>query len=89
MEGARKPVTHTVTIDSTRFDPASLAIQAGETVIWINKDVIPHTASSQAGRWDSGEIAAGASSRQTFDTKGDFDYVCAFHPTMRARLRVR
>jgi plastocyanin len=85
---ARKPATHTVTIDATRFQPDTLTVRAGDVVVWINKDMIPHTATSQAGGFDSGTIAASASWKQAFKKKGDFAYVCLFHPTMKATLKV-
>lgn len=85
---APKPVVHTVTIDATSFSPASLTIRPGDTVKWVNKDVIPHTATAKGG-FDSGTIAAGASWRHTFKTKGALPYVCTFHPTMKGTLRVR
>ena len=87
-ERARKPVTHTVTIDATRFEPEVLTIKAGDSVIWVNKDVIPHTATSQAGGFDSGTIATGASWKHGFRQKGAFEYLCAFHPTMKGKLKV-
>ena len=85
----RKPVTHTVTIDATSFQPASLTLKPGDSVVWVNKDIIPHTATSQkTGVFDSGTIAAGKSWKATFTTKGQHAYVCLFHPTMKATLRV-
>lgn len=82
-----KPATHTVTIDATRFSPETLTIKPGDTVVWINKDLIPHTASSQG--FDSGTILAGESWRYTFKSKGELSYACLFHPTMKATLRIR
>lgn len=86
---ASKPAVHTVTIDATSFSPAALTIRPGDTVEWVNKDVIPHTATAaQKGGFDSGEIAAGKSWRHTFKSKGIVPYVCTFHPTMSGGLRV-
>ena len=64
---ARAPVTHTVTIDASSYQPARLAVQAGDTVVWVNKDVIPHTATAEDARFDSQAIAAGASWRLTVE----------------------
>jgi plastocyanin len=87
---ARKPATHTVTIDATSFSPASITISAGDSVVWVNKDVIPHTATSaQAGVFDSGTLASGKSWKQTFKAKGDVAYICQFHPTMKGRVKIR
>jgi plastocyanin len=83
------PVTHTVTIDASRFEPASLTVAPGDTVVWINKDIIPHTATSPAGAFDSGGLMLGQSWTYRPRHVGDFAYVCAFHPTMTAALHVR
>ena len=86
---ARKPVTHTVTIDGSSFKPATLTIKAGDTVMWVNKDIVSHTATSRAGKgFESGALATGKSWKHTFKAKGDFPYDCRFHPIMKATLRV-
>ena len=51
----------TVTIDASRFEPEQLTVQAGDTVVWVNKDLVAHTATSQMGDFDSGLIAPGKS----------------------------
>ena len=86
---ARKPVTHTVTIDGTQFQPAELTIKAGDAVIWVNKDPFPHTATSKTGGFDSKTIPAGKRWKYTARKTGEFEYVCAFHPTMKGRLLVK
>jgi len=87
---APRPVTHTVTIDATSFEPASLTLAAGDSVNWVNKDIIPHTATSaKTGIFDSGTIASGKSWKHTFKTGGDLAYLCQFHPTMKGRLKIK
>ena len=81
-----KPVTHTVTIDATSFTPSRLAVHVGDTVVWVNKDLIPHTATAKGGGFDSKALAAGASFRFTVKAKGATDYACLFHPTMTGRI---
>ena len=85
---SRAPATHTVVIESMSFQPAVLAIRAGDTVVWLNKDLFPHTATSETGVFDSTSVAAGQSWTHTFRTRGEIPYVCTLHPTMKARLRV-
>jgi plastocyanin len=85
----RKPTTHTVTIDASQFEPAESTVSVGDTVIWINRDIIPHTATSRAGRFDSGAIAPGKSWTYLAARRGKFAYICTFHPTMKAVLRVK
>lgn len=81
---------HTVTIDAASFRPATITIAPGDTVVWVNKDVVPHTSTSDVrGAFDSGTIAPGASWKRTFTQKGALAYVCQFHPTMKGTVLVR
>jgi plastocyanin len=83
------PVVHTVTIDGTQFQPADITIKAGDSVVWANHDPFPHTATANAGAFDSKEIGAGKSWTYTAQAKGDIEYVCTFHPTMKGIIRVQ
>ena len=85
---APKAATLTVAIDGTAFQPAMLTVKAGDSVTWVNKDPFPHTVTSAAGGFDSREIAPGKSWKYTTAKKGEFTYVCIFHPTMSATLKV-
>jgi len=86
----RKPVTHTVTIDGARFSPAELTVHPGDTVVWVNKDSLAHTATSKTGGFDSKTIQPGDSWRYQVKskTKGEFSYSCSFHP-MNGILRIK
>jgi plastocyanin len=86
---APKPRTHTVTIDGTRFQQADLSVARGDVVVWVNNDPFPHTVTSKAGGFDSQTIDAGKSWKYTAVKKGEFPYVCSFHPTMSGMLRVK
>ena len=79
---------HTVVMDGTAFAPATVTVQRGDRVTFINKDPFPHTATAK-GAFDSGSIAAGASWTWVADKAGTFDYLCTLHPTMKAKLVVR
>jgi plastocyanin len=84
----RKAATHTVVMEGTGFQPADLKIAAGDTVVWVNKDPFPHTATAKNGDFDSKEIEAGKSWKHTFKAKGDFAYVCTLHPPMKGTVKV-
>ncbi|HEY2815674.1 MAG TPA: cupredoxin family copper-binding protein [Casimicrobiaceae bacterium] len=88
-DAAPKSTNHTIVIDSVRFEPQALTVKIGDTVTWVNKDPFPHTATSQAGGFDSREIAPGQSWRYTAIKLGIFPYVCALHPTMKGTLTVQ
>ena len=84
-----KSKTHTVTIEGMRFQPEVLTVAPGDTIVWVNKDLVPHTATSKTGGFDSKGIQADKSWRYTIQTTGEFAYICTFHPTMMAMLRVK
>ena len=83
------PQTHTVTIEGMRFHPETLTVSRGDTIVWVNRDLVAHTATSKTGRFDSKTIQAGGSWKYTAGAKGEFAYICAFHPAMQATLRVQ
>nr|WP_238947866.1 cupredoxin family copper-binding protein [Caldimonas brevitalea] len=78
--------THTVTMEGMQFSPPSVTVKQGDKVVWVNKDVVPHTATVPKG-FDSGSVAPGQSWATT-PKRGSYDYVCTLHPTMKAKLIV-
>lgn len=88
LAGQAAAATHTIVIEQMRFTPAALTIQRGDTVLWVNRDLMPHTASA-AGRFDSGKIEAGRSWRLRVSQPGLIAYVCNYHPGMQAFLKVK
>jgi plastocyanin len=83
-----KHETHTVTIEGMKFTPESLTVKAGDTVVWVNKDIVPHTATGVQKEFDSKEIKAEGTWKLVAKKKGNVAYVCNFHPTMKAMLTV-
>lgn len=84
---ADKPTTHTIVMQATSYAPTELTVKRGDTVVWVNKDPFPHTATSK-GHFDSKSIAAGASWKYKATKVGDFAYTCTFHPNMLGTLHV-
>lgn len=80
---------HTVTIEAMRYLPDRLTVHAGETVVWVNQDLFPHTVTEVNGRFDSHEIQPNASWRYVAKKPGAFDYVCTLHPSMKGALVVK
>jgi len=81
--------THNIAIEGMKFVPERLEVQVGDTVIWSNKDLVPHTATAVKASIESGSIAPGASWKLTVRRKGQIDYICRFHPVMHGTLVVR
>jgi len=88
-KGAAKAATHKVTIEGTRFDAADLTVNAGDSIVWENKDPYPHTATSKTGGFDSKDIASEKSWKYVAKKKGDFPYICTIHPSMKGTIHVK
>jgi plastocyanin len=73
---------HVVEIRDFLFHPASLTVHAGDTVVWMNQDAVPHTVTGAGREWDSGSISAGGSWSRSVSEAGAEAYICSFHPTM-------
>lgn len=88
--GAGNPTTHTVEIRGMEFHPAALTVAVGDTIVWINRDIVPHTATA-GGRtkWDTGQLSQGQTGRYIARIPGTARYVCTLHPPMRGTLIIK
>lgn len=88
------PTTYDVNIveggstDDWGYDPPSLSIATGDTVIWTNTGAADHTVTADDGSFDSGSIPPGGTFEFTFSETGDFQYHCTPHPFMVAAISV-
>jgi plastocyanin len=76
-----------VTIDKLVFAPAQVTARVGDTIEWVNKDFLAHTATARDKKWDV-TIAPGKTSKMVVKAAGTVEYFCRFHPTMIGRLTV-
>ena len=83
-----EPRVHRVEVRGFQFTPATLTVRRGDTVVWTNRDLVPHTTTAR-GSWDSGSIAANGTWRYTASQPGRFAYDCTLHRGMKATLVVR
>jgi plastocyanin len=81
--------THTIVIADMKFVPETLTVSPGDTIVWVNKDFFPHTATAQDKTFDSRDIATNKSWKYVAKKKGAFPYICTLHPTMKATLIVK
>lgn len=77
-----------VAIQNFAFDQANLTVAVGTKVKWTNNDSVPHTATSDTGAFDSGNLTKGQSFEFTFDKEGTYAYYCSVHPSMRGTITV-
>ena len=79
--GRAEPVQ--VTISNLQYSPAEIKAKVGDTIVWVNKDFVDHTATMRGG-WDVA-VEADKSARLVLKKPGTFDYYCRFHPNMTGK----
>ena len=75
-----------VTIDKLVFSPVEINAKVGDTIEWINQDVLAHTATVR-GDWDV-TIPAGATARVELKKAGSVEYYCRYHPNMKGHIAI-
>jgi plastocyanin len=78
-----------VNIVGLAFEPATLTINAGNTVVWHNNASVAHTITSRDKLFDSGTVAPRATFAFTFATAGTYEYFCGLHPGMVGKVIVQ
>jgi plastocyanin len=76
-----------ITIDNLVFAPAEVSAKVGDTIEWINKDVLAHTATARNGDFD---VTTPPKKTVTSVLKkaGSVEYYCRYHPNMKAVLTI-
>ena len=71
------------------FNPATLNVPVGATVIFKNEDTVAHTAAATGKNgFDSGNLDGGGQFKYVFTKAGRYDYGCAYHPNMKGTIVV-
>lgn len=78
--------THQVEISGHAFKPATLEMEAGDKVMFVNLDGAPHTASAENGAFDTGRLNRGEDATITVAKAGTHSFFCKFHPGMRGQI---
>ncbi len=82
------PKVHTVEIKQMKFQPAELIVQKGDTVVWINNDIVTHDVTEQSSKaWTSSLMPAGQS--WSLVVTQSADYYCSIHVVMKGKLTVQ
>lgn len=81
------PTTVTVSIVQMKFQPETLRVHQGDTVVFTNKDLVDHDVTSLPdSAWTSHPLHTGDSWRWVADKRTD--YFCSLHVVMRGRVEV-
>jgi plastocyanin len=78
-----------VKVDNFSFSPQTITVAPGTTVIWTNRDDIPHTVVSDDKVFKSKVLDTDEKFSYTFDKAGSFPYFCSVHPKMTGKVIVQ
>ena len=77
-----------IEIREFEFAPDAPKLKPGDVIVWINKDIVPHTVTADDDSWDSGQIDSGGKWEMVVKDGQFKSYYCRFHPSMTARLDI-
>jgi plastocyanin len=89
LSRAAPPDSTQIVIKDFMFAPNSLAVKAGSTVTWANKDDEPHSVVSDTGLFRSGAVDTNETFSFKFDKPGTYHFTCAIHPRMVGTIVVQ
>jgi plastocyanin len=78
-----------IKIDNFSFSPAELRVPVGTTVVWTNRDDIPHTVVSTDKVFKSKVLDTDEKYSFTFGTAGTYAFFCSIHPKMTGKVIVQ
>jgi plastocyanin len=85
----RSPATVQVAIYDFGFNPATITVAPGTTVVWVNTGAVQHTVADKQLTWSSSILDPGARFEHTFTQPGEYAYWCTLHPNMLGTVIVR
>jgi plastocyanin len=97
-------LTASIGVQDYLFAPSVDSVKVGTTVKWTNGGTLPHTVTSDASIWDSGQLVSpssggvdpyggggmtvGGTYQRSFASPGTYTYHCANHPGMMGTIVV-
>lgn len=84
-------ITNKITAKNFAFNPKEITVNRGDTVTWTNEDAGQHQIASKpdGALFKSDLLNQGQSYSFTFNTAGEFDYLCLIHPSMTGKVIVK
>ena len=87
--GPASPRRHRVDIRDLEYRPPNLAIAVGDTVSWVNHDIVPHTVTFGDATGDRDEVKPGEWFTLVVSERQALRYRCRYHPGMTGTVVAR
>lgn len=85
---ARSPAPQKYTVVMANMSFGKLPrVKVGDTIVWVNRDTVPHTATARDKTFDV-RVQQGQSVSMVVKKAGNIAFYCIYHPAMRGTLIV-
>src|SRR5690606_764818 len=81
------PAIHKVEMKQMKFIPAMLTVNKGDTIIFVNHDMLTHDVTEEASKaWSSSPLKVNEAWKLT--ATESVNYFCSIHPVMKGKIVV-
>lgn len=81
------PKTDTVEIRGMAFVPDTITVNKGDTVLFVNRDIVDHDVTETDRKWGSSPLHTGDSWSRVFTESAD--YFCSLHLVMKGKVLIK
>lgn len=85
---AAAPRSYTVVIEKMKFGPVPSGLHKGDTIVWVNRDFLRHTATAADHSFDV-DLMPGKAAKTVLNKAGTIPFTCRYHPGMKGVLQVQ
>ncbi|MBS1929332.1 MAG: cupredoxin domain-containing protein [Chitinophagaceae bacterium] len=85
-KSATGPRYDTVTIANMKFSPDTITVKKGDTLVFINNDIVPHNVTEKDSAWQSQTL--NPEDIWKFAPDKSYDYFCSLHMVMKGKITV-
>jgi plastocyanin len=86
-QSTETPAKHVIEISQMKFTPNELRVRTGDTVVFLNHDMVAHDITEASAKsWHSSKLAPGEQWQLPVNVSAD--YFCSIHPVMKGKIQV-
>ena|SRR5262245_22642886 len=87
VAGSARAEVIQIRMEKIAYAPKHVTAHVGDTIEWVNADIVAHTATARDGAWDV-MLPPNATKRTVLKTAETVEYYCRFHPNMTGQIVV-
>jgi 3',5'-cyclic AMP phosphodiesterase CpdA len=82
------PEARNIVVDNFSFTPSAATVPIGTSVVWTNRDDVPHNVISTEKKFTSPVLETDEHFSHRFEAAGTYPYYCSIHPKMTGQIVV-